>query len=747
MKKPVKKNKLSRNKIYLLSGTAVLFLLFLWYVISGLPGLEELENPDPHFATKVYSVDGELVGQFYIENRIETDIDSLPKHLIDALIATEDRKFYDHWGVDLDRFIKAMIKNVFTFSREGASTITQQLAKNLYQLKGARENLFDTGVRKLREWFTAIQIERTFTKKEILELYLNISYFGKGAYGVETAAQIYFDKKASELSVTESALLIAILKSSVYYDPERRPESAKQRRNVVMYNMVQQQVLSQAEYQKLKEEPVILARGQKVNIKTVAPHFLEYIRQEMQQLIAEKRISADLYRDGLTIYTTLDYQMQVIANKVAKEHLIEYQQLFNKNWKWERNQSLLNSLIERAAKNSTLYRTAESDQEKRRILTLLKSDPEFVDSVKKAEATMQVGFVVTDPSSGEIRAMVGGENQDFLYGLNHVTQIRRQPGSSFKPLVYAVAVDNGCSPEQLFENTPFEYEGWSPRNSDGEYGGTMTLREALARSINVVAGRLTTSDYAPPKQVVKLAKDMGINSDLRAFPSIALGTSEITPLELAGAYGTIANGGVYMRPFSILRVEDRNGIVIYEPKLQKKNALSPRTAAIVVDMMQDVVNWGTGAGVRRHFHRPAAGKTGTTQDFSDAWFGGFTPQLLGVVWVGFDDHRVKFSGWYGQGAKAAMPVWAKFMAETYKTLNLPLKYFDVPSGVSYAEFCKYAVSQGTPQLANETCPEVVSDIIDDENPPGQCVYHPGPPRRAGMQADTQNKNTSGGSGW
>lgn len=747
MNRPIKKKKSSRTKIYLLSGAALLSILFIWYVISGLPGLEELENPDPHFATKVYSVDGEPVGQFYIENRIETDIDSLPKYLIDALIATEDRKFYDHWGVDLDRFIKAMIKNVFTFSREGASTITQQLAKNLYQLKGARENLFDTGVRKLREWFTAIQIERTFTKKEILELYLNISYFGKGAFGVETAAQIYFDKKANELSLSESALLIAILKSSVYYDPERKPENAKRRRNVVMYNMVQQEMLSDFQYQKLKEEPIVLARGQKVNIKTVAPHFLEYIRQEMQQLIADKRISADLYRDGLTIYTTLDYQMQLIANRVSKEHLAEYQELFNKNWKWDKNKSLLNSLIERAIKNSTLYRSSETDQDKQRIMTLLKSDPEFIDSVKNAEATVQVGFVVTDPSSGEIRAMVGGQNQEFLYGLNHVTQIRRQPGSSFKPIVYAVAVDNGCSPEQLFENAPFEYEGWSPRNSDGKYGDSLTLREALARSVNIIAGKLTTSEYAPPKQVVRLAKDMGINSDLRAFPSIALGTSEITPLELAGAYGTIANGGVFMRPFSILRVEDRNGIIIYEPKLQKKNALSARTAAIVVDMMQDVVNWGTGAGARRHFHRPAAGKTGTTQDYSDAWFGGFTPQLLGVVWVGFDDHRVKFSGWYGQGAKAAMPIWAKFMADTYKTLNLPLKYFDIPTGVSYAEFCKYAVSQGTPALANETCPEVISDIIDDENPPGQCGYHPGPPRRSGGRIESSDKNSSGGSGW
>lgn len=712
-----------------------------------MPELEELENPDPHFATKVYSVDGELVGQFYIENRIETDIDSLPPYLIDALIATEDRKFYTHWGVDLDRFAKAMIKNVFTFSREGASTLTQQLAKNLYQLKGVRENLFDTGVRKIREWITAIQIEKTFTKKEILELYLNISYFGKGAYGVETAAQTYFNKKAAEISLPEAALLIALLKSSVVYDPEKRAARALQRRNIVMYNLVLTDQLDENAYNTLKQEPIVLARGKQINLKTIAPHFLEFIRQEMERLIAGKRISADLYRDGLTIFTTLDYEMQLIANKVSKEHLAEYQAIFDKNWNWKNNQSLQNSLVDRAIKNSALYRSAESDNEKKSIMAMLRSDAEFVDSVKRAESTVQVGFVVTDPASGEIRAMVGGENQDFLYGLNHVTQIRRQPGSSFKPIVYSVAVENGCSPEQVFENVQFEYEGWSPRNSDNEYGDFLTMRQALAKSVNVVAARLTTSEYAPPSQVVKLAKDMGIASPLRAFPSIALGTSEITPLELAGAYGTIANGGIYIRPFSILRVEDRNGIVVYETKQQKKNVLSASTAGMVVDMMQDVVNWGTAAGSRRYFHRPAAGKTGTTQDFSDAWFGGFTPQLLGVVWVGFDDHRVKFNGWYGQGARAAMPIWAKFMAETYKKLNLPLKYFDLPSNLTYAEYCKYSVEQGQPHLANETCPEVVSDLINTDTPPSQCTYHPGPPKRnnAGVQAGA--KSTTGGSGW
>jgi penicillin-binding protein 1A len=716
---------LKRNKFFLplLGILFVLFLAFSIYIISGLPSLEELENPRPQLASKVYTVDGELLGQFFIENRIETDIDSVPPRLIDALIATEDRDFYNHWGVDLSRFVKAMIKNVFTLSREGASTITQQLAKNLYELKARNENTFDTVVRKIREWITAIQIEKNYTKKEILELYLNVSYFGRSAYGIESAAKVYFNKRAADLTLPEAALFVALLKSSVVYDPVENPQKALQRRNLVMHNMVVTGKLSEEEYAELKSQPIELASEKIGGLVTEAPHFMEYVRQQMTS-IADK-YGYDLYRDGLSIYTTIDFRMQKIANRVAAEHLAEYQKLFDKNWNWNKNLDLLSSLIDKAIKNSSEYRNTSDKEQRAEIYNRLKYDKSFIDSVKKAETTVQVGFVVIEPSTGQIRAMVGGENQNFGRGLNHVTGIKRQAGSAFKPIIYTVAIDNGYSPATTLLNQKFDYKGWSPDNSDNEYSGYMTFREALAHSVNVVTGRMTIGDIAPPNQVVKYAKRFGIKSNLNPYPSIALGTSEITPLELTSAFGTLANNGVHVEPISVIKIEDRNGVLLDEFIPEYSEAISPQTASIITNMLEDVVSYGTGAGVRRYFQYTAAGKTGTTQDFSDAWFVGFTPQLVGGVWVGFDDHRVKFTDWYGQGARAALPIWAKFMEATYKELKIPLKYFELPEGVITANFCKQTMDLGDTRLATENCPEVVTDIVNSKNLPAECEIHSG----------------------
>ncbi|MCK9426759.1 MAG: PBP1A family penicillin-binding protein [Ignavibacteriaceae bacterium] len=722
---------------YLFIGFAVVVLAFIIYVFLGLPSIEELENPRPQLASKVWTVDGEILGQFYIENRIETNVDSIPSHLINALIATEDRNFYSHWGVDLIRFGKAMIKNIFTFSREGASTITQQLAKNLYSLKSINENPVETVARKIREWLSSVQIERNFTKKEIIELYLNVSYFGKSAYGVETAANIYFGKRAKELTVPESALLIALLKSSVNYDPERRMERALARRNLVMRNMMDAGYLSESNYEKFRIEPIILAKGKKVKMRSEAPHFLEYIRQQM--IAMADKYGYDLFRDGLNIYTSINMSMQKIANKVVVEHLREYQELFYKNWKWDNNKAILKPLIDRAIKNTVAYKEAVSQVQKQMVYSQLINDAAFIDSVKLIESTIQTGFVVLDPKSGAIKALVGGTDQDFQYGLNHVTQIRRQPGSSFKPIIYTTAIDNGYYPAYSLLNEKFNFNGWSPDNSDSDYGGYLTLRRALANSINVIAGRLTISEIAPPNMVVKYAHKMGINSSLSAFPSIALGTVEVTPLELTSAFSTLANKGVFVSPISILRIEDKNGIIIDEFKPEYREAISPQTAAIVTSMMEDVLNYGTGARVRQYFSRPAAGKTGTTQDFADAWFVGFTPQLAGGVWTGFDDRRVKFNGWYGQGARASMPVWAKFMAEVYKQLNLPLEYFTLPDGVEYALFCKETIERGDTRLANESCPNKISDLINVLHKPQNCNLH-------GGSAVSQQEKESG-SGW
>ncbi|MBP9583570.1 MAG: transglycosylase domain-containing protein, partial [Ignavibacterium sp.] len=425
-----KNNNKKKTKLIVLGSIVFVFLALSIYTYVGLPSLDELENPKPVLASRVFSADGELIGQFYIENRIETDIDSLPPYILKALIATEDRNFYDHWGVDVPRFFKAMVKNLFSLSlREGASTITQQLAKNLYSLKEGRENFLDKGVRKIREWISAIQIEKTFTKNEIAELYLNVSYFGRSAYGIESASKVYFNKRAKDLTLPEAALFVALLKSSVNYDPVAHYETALKRRNQVMYNMVVTDMLSEDEYNRLKQQPIQLASERLSHVKSDAPHFLEYIRQQMTTL-ADK-YGLDLYRDGLNIYTSLDMRMQRIANRSAKKHIAEYQILFDKNWSWDRNKSLLINLIDRAIKDDPRYKTEVTSEEKAKVYNKLKYDVSFIDSVKKVAAKVEVGFVVLDPKTGMIKALVGGENQDFGRGLNHVTGIKRQPGSSF----------------------------------------------------------------------------------------------------------------------------------------------------------------------------------------------------------------------------------------------------------------------------------------------------------------------------
>ncbi len=738
----LKNNKKSNKKTkWIISGSLfVVFVALVIYIFTGVPSLEELENPKPVLASRVFSSDGELIGQYFIENRIETHIDSLPPYVLKALISTEDRNFYSHWGVDLPRFFKAMVKNLFSLSlREGASTITQQLAKNLYSLKEHRENALDKAVRKIREWISAVQIEKTFTKKEIAELYLNVSYFGKSAYGIESASKVYFNKPAKDLTLPEAALFVALLKSAENYDPVKRYDNALQRRNLVMKNMVDNDMLSDSEYERLKVQPIQLASESLTHVKSEAPYFLEYVRQQMTA-IADK-YGYDLYRDGLNIYTSLDMRMQRIANQAAAKHIKDYQTLFDKNWNWNRNKSLLADLIDKAIKNDPKYKAETSAINKANIYNKLKNDPDFIDAVKRLAAKVEVGFVVIDPKTGQIKALVGGENQNFGRGLNHVTGIRRQPGSSFKPFVYATAIENGYFPSYTVLNQKFDYNGWSPSNADDEYSGYETLRWGLANSVNVIAGRLTISNMAPPYQVVRLAQRMGVKSYLDAYPSIALGTVEVSPLEMVSAFGTFINEGVHVDPISILKVEDRNGILVDEFKPESVQSISPQTASIMVDMMADVVNYGTGAGVRNYFQYPAAGKTGTTQKFSDAWFVGFTPDLVAGAWVGFDDHRVKFTNWYGQGARAALPIWAMFMQGAYKELNLPVKYFTLADGVEAVKFCKKTMELGDARLATDACPETVTDIVNSANLPPYCEIH------SGGSGKIIHENKQEGTGW
>lgn len=699
-----------------------IFSAFTVYLFSGLPSLERIENPKAELATKVYSVDGEVLDMFYIKNRSHLSLKEIPKTVVDALIATEDKDFYGHWGVDVIRFMKAMVKNLIFRSKEGASTITMQLARNLY-LGHEDHTVFDTMTRKIREFITSVQLERSFTKNEILEFYLNVVYFGRGAYGVQAASQVYFGKQPPDLTLAETATLIALLKGPGYYDPINHPERALGRRNLVLGQMVKYDAITEKEMKAARAEVIQLRSAQEMSSTGIAPHFVENIRQQLTQK-AEKE-GFDLYRDGLSVYTTLDSRMQRAANRAVEEHLAVYQGLFDKQWDWSKQRDVLGRVVEQAIITSPQYRKAASAHQRDSIFAALRHNATWIDSIKEVARTIEVGFVALDPRTGGILAMVGGQNfRNFKYGLNHVTQIRRQPGSAFKPFVYTVAIDNGYSPAYELLNQPFtiinpDGTRWTPSNSDGEYGGMTTIREAVRMSINLVAIR-AIDQIAPVNQVIEYAKRMGISSPLPPFESLALGTGEVTPLEITSAFGVLANHGVRVEPVSILKIEDKNGTVLEENTPSQREVLSDETSFIMTSMLEGVVNGGTGAHVRDYFQLPAAGKTGTTTEFADAWFIGYTPQIVAGVWVGFDNKSVHFRTWDGQGGRAAAPIWGRFMKHVYedKSIGMILQYFNKPPKVLEEKICTE-----TKKLATEFCPNATIEYFTEKNLPPKCDKH------------------------
>ncbi len=723
------RRRLSKRAVQILVVLAIfgaLSIAFGVYLFSGLPSLERIENPRPELATRVFSVDGEVLDQFYFKNRSHSSLQEIPQSVIHALIATEDKDFYSHWGVDVIRFGKAMVKNALAFRlKEGASTITQQLSRNLY-LGHDDRNVFDIVTRKMREFITAIQLERSFTKEEILEFYLNVVYFGRGAYGVASASQVYFGKPPAELTLGESATLIALLKGPAYYDPGgKHPDRAMGRRNVVLSQMVKYGYITQAQAEAAKNEQPLLRSADDIMSTGIAPHFVEYVRQQLQPK-AEK-YGFDIYRDGIAVYTSLDSRMQRHANQAVAEHLAEYQTSFDKLWKWGKERDALTRVIEQAIKTSSEYRKALTARQRDSVHAAFRSNGAWLDSMKVLAQTIEVGFVCVDPRDGGIRAMVGGINfRNFKYGLNHATQIARQAGSAFKPFVYTVAVDNGIAPTFEILNQPVtimmpDGKRWTPSNADGSVGGMVTIREAIKRSINLVAVR-AVDHIAPVNQIIDYAKRMGITTPLPPVASLALGSGEVHPLDMAAAFGVFVNQGVYVDPVSILRIEDKDGNILEENIPMQKEVLSPETAFIMTSMLQGVVDdpAGTGARVRSFFHYPAAGKTGTTTEFADAWFVGFTPQLSAAVWVGFDNRSVHFTNWDGQGGRAAAPIWGRFMKYVYEdqSIAMPLEYFQKPTTVYEDTICT-----GTKKLATEFCPEKAVEYFTEKTRPGRCDKH------------------------
>lgn len=688
LKKTVIYLKTHRTFTYIFSIVLLLGIFFI-YLIWEMPSLTQLENIDPPLVTRIYSEDGKVIHELYTHNRIYVPYDRIPQHTIEALLDTEDRDFFDHWGINLKRVPKAIFVDLITLSfRQGFSTITMQLARNLYF--GFAKNI----VRKFREILTAIQIERTYSKQEILEMYLNMAFFGHGTYGIQSASEKYFGKDVSELTSEESAILVAMLKGPNRYSPINYPDRVIQRRNLVLHNMLVCDDLTEAKYDSLKQLPIELQKANEVN--SSAPYFTEYVRIQLNEL--QDSLGVNVYEDGLNVYTTLNSEMQACMDSAVKKHMPELQKEVRAYLK--KNEKKLSA---NAAKNNTTY-TGISD------------------SLFEKKSEVQIAFVALNHRNGHILAMVGG--RDFKESqFNRAVQARRQPGSAFKPFLYTAAIDNGYSPVDKILNQPVVINNpdgtrWDPENFSKDFGGLTTLRYGLIHSLNLIAARLIL-EIGPPV-VVDYAHRMGITTPLRPFPTLALGSSEVIPLELVNSYGVFANQGVWVKPVSITRIEDRYGNIIYESKTTQKEVLNRATSYIITDMLEDAINKGTGGSARWKFNftEPAAGKTGTTDNYTDAWFVGFTPLITAGVWVGLDDPQLKLGN--GQtGAHAALPFWADFMKSVYDTLNLPANEFKQPPEVIRLQIC-----EESGKIATNFCPKVVNEVFNIKfHPTEQCDIH------------------------
>jgi penicillin-binding protein 1A len=688
----------------------IVLLLILRAFSTDLPSLEQLETYDPRLVTKVLDRDGKSLKEFYTEKRVIVPLDSLSEHLVDAVLATEDQRFYRHWGVDPLGILRAALVNVASMSTEqGASTLTQQLARNLHL------HLRQTLERKIREAITAVQIERTYAKNEILEMYFTQMYFGHGAYGAESAAHLYFDKSAKELTLPESALIVGLLKAPNNYTPIRFPDRALKRRNVVLSMMRDAGYIDEGTYRTAADSPVVL--GEKVgdNLGT-APYFTEWIRRQLEDL--ENEYGFDYYRDGLTVHTTLDSTLQTFAETAVDSHMVAWQETFEKHRAAgyvqdylaaeQRDSLLVRGFAEDHAEVDSLVFAKLLEDSARTLAIHAMKDSVLVDSIIHENFQVQMAFIAMDPSNGDILAMIGGRDFDESK-FNRAVQAERQPGSVFKPFVYATAIDNGIYGNHRVLNMvqPVLLEDgkwWRPENYDitnrGEY---VTMRDALRMSLNNVTVRMVAGDQRviPIQAVIETAHRMGIRSKLQPYPAVALGANDVIPIDVITAYGVFANGGTRVMPRAIQSIDDKNGQQILNVPIERDAVLSEETAAIMRDMLSDVINRGTGGSSRwkYKFYAPAAGKTGTTNNFNNAWFVGFTPHIVAGVWVGFDDPKISLGR--GQaGSVAALPIWARFMKWTYEEKEWPYDDFELPVGVVEVQIDKDTGMRAGPLSAN-----------------------------------------------
>ena len=684
-----------------------LFVLsYLFYLSRDLPSLEQLENYDPDLVTSIYSKDGKILHELFLEKRVFVEFNQIPVHMRNAVIASEDRRFREHWGLSLRSVARAILVNVLSLSyRQGFSTLTQQLARNLYKSIGFEDSIF----RKIKEVITAIQIERTYTKDEILEMYLNTVHFGHGTFGVQAAAKRFYGKRANELTLDEAALLVGLLPSPAIYSPIRHPDRANRRRNTVLRLMREEGYVTLSKYAEARAQSL-----DKINDEPpagVAPYFTEFVRRFLER--EDDRLGINIYRDGLKIYTTLDSRLQSIAEKTVLKSV-------------QRNQAVLNNrLFENEEEFSRLAYFGIHPED---TVKMMMEDSIPLYKALRHKLLVQAALIALDPQNGHILAMVGGRPEPHYHDqFNRAVQARRQPGSVFKPFVYTTAIDNGYPVTKQLLNQPVvlnvrnvtgEWEKWMPKNYDGSTGGLTTLREGLRRSLNLISVRLV-QELVPAVEVKKTAQRMGITTNIRAVDAISLGTSEVYPIEVVSAYGTFANKGVYSRPLGILRIEDRFGNLIEEYEPDQEEVLSEETAYLMTNLMQTVLDQGTGGSARwkYHFYHPAAGKTGTTQGYSDAWFVGFTENIVAGVWFGVDDYSVSL-GEKQSGTTAALPAWANFMREAHKNLGISWNDFKIPGGIIKFEIC--SVSKNRPVAV---CPVEMEVFKKGTEPTRYCKIH------------------------
>jgi penicillin-binding protein 1A len=716
----------------------LIFILASWGIFGSLPDETSLENPEKNLATEIISSDGKTIGKFYKENRTPVPYEELPDHLVKALIATEDVRFYDHSGIDAKGTVRALL---FMGAKGGASTISQQLAK-LFFTDNVSRNKFQRGLQKIKEWIIATRLERRYTKEEIITMYFNEYDFLNQAVGIESASNIYFNKAPSELNTSESAMLVGMFKNSSLYNPLRNPVGVKNRRNVVLAQMAKYDFISESVKDSLQALPLNIVYAPQGHVEGIATYFREYARAFMADWV-EKNPKSDgseynIYSDGLKVYTTIDKSMQTYAEEAMDLHMPNLQKEFDKQneknttapfrditveeteqilnsamrrsdrWKEMKKQGKNENTIVESFKQKTPMRVFSWRGDKDTIMTPL-------DSIRYYKSILQASLMSVTPQTGEVKAWVGGINyRHFKYDM--VKTGKRQIGSTFKPFVYATAIDQmHMSPCDTLPNTPYCIQAgkygllkeWCPKNAGGSYGGMVTLKNALANSINTVTARLI--DRVGPRPVIDLVKKMGVDTEnMPEAPSIALGTADVSLFEMVGAYSTFANEGVYVKPTLIQRIEDKNGTILYQHVPETKDVISNETAYVTVSLMEGVTQGGSGTRLRHTwatgnsvyksvvtgypyaFDNPIAGKTGTTQNNSDGWFMGMVPNLVTGVWVGGEDRATHFSNTaYGQGATMALPIWALYMKKCYsdKELDVSKSSFKKPDKLSIVTDC------------------------------------------------------------